>query len=305
MSSRTKRGKLGKDLDVLLGVGDTPRAHRDTTDEPSAGRSGVTIGAEPAGLQFLPLEMLRPGKYQPRQDFDEASLQELAESIQSQGVLQPIVVRAISDNQWEIIAGERRWRASQLAGIEKIPALIRDVSDEATIAMALIENIQRENLNAIEEAEALRRLQTEFALSQQQVAERVGKSRPVIANLMRLLVLEPVVKAMLEAGDLNTGHGKVLLGLEGSDQIKAAKKVAKGKLSVRQTEGLVKSVLGLTSKSVKPDTPTNPDVLRLERELSGRLGSSVTITQGKGQQGKLVITYSSFDELDGILGRIH
>ena len=305
MSSRTKRGKLGKDLDVLLGVADTPRAHQNTSDEPSASREGVTVGAETAGLQFLPLEMLRPGKYQPRQDFDEALLRELADSIQSQGVLQPIVVRAISDGQWEIIAGERRWRASQLAGIEKIPALIRDVSDEATIAMALIENIQRENLNAIEEAEALRRLQTEFALSQQQVAERVGKSRPVIANLMRLLVLEPVVKAMLEAGDLNTGHGKVLLGLEGSAQIKAAKKVVRGQLSVRQTESLVKSVLGLTSKPTKPDTATNPDVLRLERELSGRLGSSVTITQGKGQQGKLVIAYSSFDELDGILGRIH
>jgi len=171
--------------------------------------------------------------------------------------------------------------------------------------MALIENIQRENLNAIEEAEALRRLQTEFALSQQQVAERVGKSRPAIANLMRLLVLEPVVKAMLEAGDLNTGHGKVLLGLEGSAQIKAAKKVARGQLSVRQTESLVKSVLGLIPKPTKPNTATNPDVLRLERELSGRLGSSVTITQGKGQQGKLVIAYSSFDELDGILGRIH
>ena len=142
---------------MLLGVADTPRAHQNTSDEPSAGREGVTVGAETAGLQFLPLEMLRPGKYQPRQDFDEALLRELADSIQSQGVLQPIVVRAISDGQWEIIAGERRWRASQLAGIEKIPALIRDVSDEATIAMALIENIQREDLNPLEEAAALRR----------------------------------------------------------------------------------------------------------------------------------------------------
>ena len=300
-----KRGKLGKDLDVLLGAVELPRSALGVPADAVSGVEGVTQGSDSTGLQFLPLERLRPGKYQPRQDFDEASLQELADSIRSQGVLQPIVVRAISDKQWEIIAGERRRRASQLAGIDKIPALIRDVSDEATIAMALIENIQRENLNAIEEAEALRRLQTEFALSQQQVADRVGKSRPVIANLMRLLVLEPVVKAMLETGGLNTGHGKVLLALEGSTQIKVAKKVLKGGLSVRQTESLVKSVQEPRSTTVQSDVAANPDVLRLERELSDRLGSSVTISQGKGQRGKLVITYSSFDELDGILGRIH
>jgi ParB family chromosome partitioning protein len=300
-----KRGKLGKDLDVLLGSVELPRMSPGGSDDAVINQEGVTRSSDNTGLKFLPLERLKPGKYQPRQEFDEASLQELAESIRSQGVLQPIVVRAIAEDQWEIIAGERRWRASQIAGIDKIPALIRDVSDEATIAMALIENIQRENLNAIEEAEALRRLQTEFALSQQQVAERVGKSRPVIANLMRLLVLEPVVKAMLETGGLNTGHGKVLLALEGTAQIKVAKKVLKGGLSVRQTESLVKSAQKPTATAVKDDTAANPDVMSLERELTGRLGSSVTIAQGKGQRGKLVITYSSFDELDGILSRIH
>ena len=304
MNKKTKRGKLGKDLDVLLGAV-KPSAAVQGLKNHLVGTPDDSLDIGNTGLQFLPLEKLRPGKYQPRQDFDSDSLEELAESIRSQGVLQPIVARAISDTQWEIIAGERRWRASQLAGIDKIPALIRDVSDEATIAMALIENIQRENLNAIEEAQALRRLQTEFALSQQQVAERVGKSRSVIANLLRLLVLEPVVRTMLEAGDLNTGHGKVLLALEGADQIKAAKKVAKGGLSVRQTESLVKSVQAPAAKPAELSSATNPDVLRLEQELSGRLGSSVTIIQGKGQQGKLVISYSSFDQLDGILGRIH
>jgi ParB family chromosome partitioning protein len=304
LNKKTKRGKLGKDLDVLLGTVTSSAAVQGSRKH-SVGVSGDSLDISNTGLQFLPLEKLRPGKYQPRRDFDSNSLEELAESIRSQGVLQPIVARAISDTQWEIIAGERRWRASQLAGIDKIPALIRDVSDEATIAMALIENIQRENLNAIEEAEALRRLQTEFALSQQQVAERVGKSRSVIANLLRLLVLEPVVRTMMEAGDLNTGHGKVLLALEGADQVKAAKKVVKGGLSVRQTESLVKSVRVSEVKPEEKGSATNPDVLRLERELSGRLGSSVKITQGKGQQGKLVISYSSLDQLDGILERIH
>lgn len=304
MSSKAKRGKLGKDLDVLLGAMSPAGADRGELNTGVVDSDGAAVGSDDAGLQFLPLEKLRPGKYQPRQDFDAVLLQELADSIRTQGLLQPIVARPINNGQWEIVAGERRWRASQLAGIDKIPALIRDVSDEATIAMALIENIQRENLNAIEEAEALRRLQTEFALSQQQVAERVGKSRPAIANLLRLLALEPVVKVMLETGELNTGHGKVLLALEGINQIKAAKKVARNGLSVRQTENLVKSVQKQKPQGTEPDVATNPDVLRLERELSGRLGSSVNITQGKGQKGKLVIHYSSFDELDGILSRI-
>ena len=305
MSTKRQRGKLGKDLDLLLGTPTSraPKAVVETlgseeTDE------GQTARPNPEGLRYLPLEKLQRGQFQPRRDFDDAPLKELSESIQTHGVLQPIVVRALGPDRWEIVAGERRWRASQMAGQERIPALVRAVDDEATIAMALIENIQREDLNAVEEAQALHRLQVEFALSQREIAERVGKSRSVIANLLRLLTLEPVVKAQLETGELDTGHGKVLLALEGAEQIKAAKAVAKKGLSVRQTEALVKSIQrgGLENKSGAD--ATDPDVARLERDLSDRLGSPVVITQGKGKSGKIVIRYSSLEELDGLLGRI-
>ncbi len=305
MSTKRQRGKLGKDLDLLLGTPTSraPKAAVETlgseeTDE------GQTARPNPEGLRYLPLEKLQRGQFQPRRDFDDAPLKELSESIQTHGVLQPIVVRALGPDRWEIVAGERRWRASQMAGQERIPALVRAVDDEATIAMALIENIQREDLNAVEEAQALHRLQVEFALSQREIAERVGKSRSVIANLLRLLTLEPVVKAQLETGELDTGHGKVLLALEGAEQIKAAKAVAKKGLSVRQTEALVKSIQrgGLENKSGAD--ATDPDVARLERDLSDRLGSPVVITQGKGKSGKIVIRYSSLEELDGLLGRI-
>ena len=305
MSIKRQRGKLGKDLDLLLGTPTSraPKAAVETlgseeTDE------GQTARPNPEGLRYLPLEKLQRGQFQPRRDFDDAALKELSESIQTHGVLQPIVVRALGPDRWEIVAGERRWRASQMAGQERIPALVRAVDDEATIAMALIENIQREDLNAVEEAQALHRLQVEFALSQREIAERVGKSRSVIANLLRLLTLEPVVKAQLETGELDTGHGKVLLALEGAEQIKAAKAVAKKGLSVRQTEALVKSIQrgGLENKSGAD--ATDPDVARLERDLSDRLGSPVVITQGKGKSGKIVIRYSSLEELDGLLGRI-
>lgn len=305
MSTKRQRGKLGKDLDLLLGTPTSraPKAAVETlgseeTDE------GQTARPNTEGLRYLPLEKLQRGQFQPRRDFDDAALKELSESIQTHGVLQPIVVRALGPDRWEIVAGERRWRASQMAGQERIPALVRAVDDEATIAMALIENIQREDLNAVEEAQALHRLQVEFALSQREIAERVGKSRSVIANLLRLLTLEPVVKAQLETGELDTGHGKVLLALEGAEQIKAAKAVAKKGLSVRQTEALVKSIQrgGLENKSGAD--ATDPDVARLERDLSDRLGSPVVITQGKGKSGKIVIRYSSLEELDGLLGRI-
>ena len=219
-------------------------------------------------------------------------------------MVQPIVVRPVGDRQWEIIAGERRWRASQMAGLERIPALIRDVSDEATIAMALIENIQRENLNPIEEAEALQRLQTDFSLSQQQLAERVGKSRPVIANLLRLLSLEAPVRAMIESGEIDTGHGKVLLALEGAEQVKVARQVVKRGCSVRQTEALVKAELTPGTPAAESSVRKDPDVARLEQDLSARLGAPVSLMNGKGDRGRLVISYSSLDELDGILRRI-
>lgn len=302
MSTKKQRGKLGKDLDLLLG---DLKAPIPSQDGPGQTESGALAREAQSGsrsdLRHLPLEQLRRGQFQPRRDFDEQTLAELADSIRVHGVLQPIVVRPLATGGWEIVAGERRWRASQIAGKDSIPAVVRDVGDEATVAMALIENIQRENLNAIEEAQALQRLQMEFTLSQQDIADRVGKSRPVIANLLRLLTLEPAVRVLLEAGHIDTGHGKVLLALQGGEQVKAAQQVAKKGLSVRQTEALVKSLQG---GSGSDSNGQDPDVARLERELSGRLGSPVAITQGKGGKGKIEIRYSSLDELDGILGRI-
>ena len=215
--------------------------------------------------------------------------------------MQPIVVRQVGNQRYEIVAGERRWRACQLAGLADIPALIRDISDEAAIAMALIENIQRENLNPIEEAMALRRLQSEFSLSQQEVATAVGKSRSVVANLLRLLSLESEVLEHLQSGALDTGHAKVLLALEGIQQTKAAKQVIDGRLSVRQTEALVKALLQ-TADSVA-EVVVDPNIARLSRELSEMLGTQVSIDDKKGR-GKIVIQYPSLDVLDGILRKI-
>ncbi len=300
MTARKRKGSLGKDLDMLLGASSTSV----NLASAQAGNTAAAVDNGKDGLRFLPLEKLQRGKYQPRRDFDQTSLEELAESIRSQGVMQPIVVRPIGEDRWEIIAGERRWRASQLAAIDRIPAVVREVSDEAAIAMALIENIQRENLNAIEEAHALKRLQSEFQLSQQQVAERVGKSRPMIANLLRLLTLEADVRQLIEQGQMDTGHGKVLLALEGPAQLKAARQVVNGGLSVRQTEALVKGILAGPKNSLGAQGQVDPDISRLERDLSGRLGAAVNINHAKSGRGKLVINYASLDELDGILKKI-
>ena len=307
MISRKKR--LAKDLDILIGAvkaevpaGQTAATHT-STEHLSSGQPPQN-GAAADGLRFIPLEHLQRGKYQPRREFEATALEELAASIRSDGVMQPIVVRALGEKRWEIIAGERRWRASQLAGIDRIPALVRDVSDESAIAMALIENIQRENLNAIEEALALKRLQQEFGLSQQQVAERVGKSRSSIANLMRLLLLEAEVRQMVETGQLDPGHAKVLLALEGPKQIKAAKQVVSGLLSVRQTESLVKSLLANETVTGQTSPGADPNITQLERSLSAKLGAAVNISHAKSGRGKLTISYTTLDELDGILGRI-
>ena len=290
----TKKRKLNRGLDALLGT--------DLTKKAPAGRAEAsTISPGDGDLRQLPLEFLQRGKYQPRIDFDEAALQELADSIKAQGVMQPIVVRSIGADRYEIVAGERRWRASQLAALDTIPAIVRNISDETAIAMALIENIQRENLNPLEEARALKRLQTEFDLSQQEVATAVGKSRPVIANLMRLLSLEREVSEMLEHGRIDAGHGKVLLALDGGDQVRAARKVADSKLSVRQTEALVKAILA-PAVDTAPQRK-DPDIDRLERQLSERFGTKVVI-ENKNGRGKLVIQYSDLDVLDGILNRI-
>ena len=290
----TKKRKLNRGLDALLGTDLTKKA-------PAGTAEASTISPGDGDLRQLPLEFLQRGKYQPRINFDEAALQELADSIKAQGVMQPIVVRSVGADRYEIVAGERRWRASQLAALDTIPAIVREISDETAIAMALIENIQRENLNPLEEARALKRLQTEFDLSQQEVATAVGKSRPVIANLMRLLSLEREVSEMLEHGRIDAGHGKVLLALDGGDQVRAARKVVDSKLSVRQTEALVKAMLA-PAVDTAPQRK-DPDIDRLERQLSERFGTKVVI-ENKNGRGKLVIQYSDLDVLDGILNRI-
>ena len=301
MSTRKRKGSLGKDLDVLLSA--TAVSSKPASTSQPEQKSSEENATTNTGLRQIPLEKLRRGKYQPRRDFEQVALQELAESIKSQGVMQPIVVRTQSGGYWEIIAGERRWRASQLAGLDTIPALVREVGDDAAIAMALIENIQRKDLNPVEEAVALKRLQQEFQLSQQQVADRVGKSRSSIANAMRILTLEPDVLTMVEQGLIDTGHGKVLLALEGRQQLKAARQVSRSSLSVRQTERLVKSLLLPDGGAGRTADRVDPDVQRLERELSEKLGARVTLkSQGPGG-GKLVITFSTNEELEGILTR--
>jgi len=295
----TKRRKLNRGLDALLGAELTKQKG---TEASSSINDAPIAGSGEGELKEIRLEKLQRGKYQPRMEFDQEALNDLADSIKAQGVMQPIVVRSVSDDRFEIVAGERRWRASQIAGLNSIPALVRDISDEAAIAMALIENIQRENLNPMEEARALKRLQTEFDLSQQEVANAVGKSRSVIANLLRLLSLEPDAAELLETGQIDAGHAKVLLALEGSQQVIAARKVADAKLSVRQTEVLVKALLNPNPSDF--EAKSDPDIDRLERKLSEQFGTKVSI-ENKNGRGRLIIQYSNLDVLDGILGRIH
>ena len=289
----TKRQSLGKGLDALLGIAEDVNANQ--------GMGADSAPLADGKLQQLPVELLQRGRYQPRRDFNADSLQELADSIASQGLIQPIVVRALDQGNYEIIAGERRWRAAQLAGIDEIPAIVREISDQATIAMALIENIQREDLNPVEESQALIRLQDEFKLTQQQVAEAVGKSRSAVTNLMRLAALQPLVQQQLERGDIELGHAKCLLALESELQIQAARTVASEGLTVRQTEVLIKK---LQSPAVEKKTTANQDILNLQQQLSEKLGAAVKIQHGAKGSGKLTIGYNSVDELDGILNHI-
>lgn len=296
MSAR-KRG-LGRGLDALLGAA--------TTKPSTSSSTGETTLAEATGdniLKELPVDLIQRGKYQPRRDMDPDSLQELADSIKAQGVMQPIVVRPISDTKYEIIAGERRWRATQLAGLDTIPALVREVPDNAAIAMSLIENIQREDLNPIEEAAALLRLQQEFELTQQEVANAIGKSRSTVANLLRLMTLQVDVRKMVEHGDLEMGHARALLGLELGQQSQAARTVVGKGLSVRQTEALVRHLLEREDKPVVQQTQ-DPNVRHLQDDLSERLGTRVEIKHGSSGGGKLVLSYSNLDQLDGILSHI-
>jgi ParB family chromosome partitioning protein len=268
--------------------------------------SGEEVAAVPAAdgsLRTLPVDIIQRGKYQPRVDMHQESLQDLADSIAAQGVVQPIVVRDIGEGRYEIIAGERRWRAAQLAGLHEIPAVIRDVEDRAAIAIALIENIQRENLNPLEEARALERLIEEFELTHEEAAEAVGRSRASVSNLLRLLDLEDTVKGMVEHGELEMGHARALLALSGARQVEAARQVIARGLSVRATEGLVKS-LQHPARHKTVVTKKDPNIQHLESNLADRLGASVTIRQGRGGKGKLEISYNSLDELDGILAHI-
>ncbi|GIZ10643.1 ParB/RepB/Spo0J family partition protein [Pseudomonas sp. NCCP-436] len=284
-----KRG-LGRGLDALL-AGNTVSALQEEAAK-----------ADTRELQYVPLDLIQRGKYQPRRDMDQTALEELAASIRAQGVMQPIVLRPIGGGRFEIVAGERRWRASQLAGQEKIPAMVRELPDEAAIAMALIENIQREDLNPIEEAVALQRLQQEFELTQQQVADAVGKSRATIANLLRLIALPDEIKTLLAHGDLEMGHARALLGLPLERQVEAARHVVARALTVRQTEALVRQ--WLNAKPAPQKAKTDPDISRLEQRLAERLGSPVQIKHGSGGKGQLVIRYNSLDELQGVLAHI-
>lgn len=287
----TKKRGLGRGLDALLGGANVAAIQEDAAQ------------ADVHELQQLPLDVIQRGKYQPRRDIDPVTLEELANSIRTQGVMQPIVVRSIGSGRYEIIAGERRWRASQQAGLDKIPAMVREVSDEAAIAMALIENIQREDLNPIEEAVALQRLQQEFQLTQQQVADAVGKSRVTISNLLRLIALPEEIKTLLAHGDLEMGHARALLGLPADQQVEGARHVVARGLTVRQTEALVRQWLS-KPESTKTEPKSDPDIVRLEQRLAERLGSPVQIKHGEKGKGQLVIRYSSLDELQGVLAHI-
>lgn len=292
-----KRG-LGKGLDALLGATSAKdKSLQNASTETANGTDSRTA------LLELPVDLIQRGKYQPRRDMDPDSLQELADSIRAQGVMQPIVVRPISDKKYEIIAGERRWRATQLAQLETIPVVVRDVSDEAAIAMALIENIQREDLNPIEEAASLQRLQREFELTQQEVATAVGKSRSTVANLLRLMSLQEDVRISLERGDIEMGHARALLGLEATDQSQAARVVVGKGLSVRQTEALVRNILS-QKDSAPVSKALDPNIRQLQDDLSQRIGAKVQIQHTAKGKGKLVLSYSSLDELDGILKHI-
>ncbi|MEA2093865.1 MAG: ParB/RepB/Spo0J family partition protein, partial [Pseudomonadota bacterium] len=267
--------------------------------------AGAPVEARPVDgdLRALPVDIIQRGKYQPRVDMHPESLQELADSISEQGVVQPIVVRGIGEGRYEIIAGERRWRAAQQAGLHEIPAVIRDVDDRSAIAIALIENIQRENLNPLEEARALKRLIDEFEVTHEEAAQAVGRSRAAVSNLLRLLDLEDAVKEMVERGELEMGHARALLALGGAKQLKAAQQVIAQGLTVRATERLVQQLQ--KPKTSRPAAPsTDPDIQRLETRLADTLGASVVIRHGQAGKGKLEIGYNSLDELDGILEHI-
>ena len=278
------RGGLGKGLDTLL---------------PPI----VDVDGEAAAPASLPVDALHRGRHQPRMNIDDAGIEELAQSIRAQGVIEPVVVRPRLAGGYEIIAGERRWRAAQRAGLATVPAVVREADDRQALALALIENIQREDLNPLEEAQALKGLLKEYALTHEQLAEAVGKSRTAVSNLLRLLNLAAAVRDFLAAGDLEMGHARALLPLPAEQQASVAERVVGRGLSVRQTEALVRRLLA-GDDDPGADAPADADTRALERNLSERLGARTSIVSGKGGKGRIVIRYGSLDELEGVLSRI-
>ncbi|RAU18050.1 chromosome partitioning protein ParB [Nitrincola tibetensis] len=298
-----KRG-LGRGLDALLsGIGDEAVAVPvSKAKESFQSENNLSVDGE---LKHLPLGIIQRGRYQPRRDIEPQALEELAASIKNQGIMQPIVVRTIDDGRYEIIAGERRWRAAQLAGLQSIPVLVREVADEAASAMALIENLQRENLNPMEEAIALHRLQTEFELTQQQVADTVGKSRSAISNLLRLMNLTDAVKKRLEHGDIEMGHARALLALEDELQISAAEQVIHENLSVRETEHLVKKIsAGEPLAPVVKTKKVDESLQSLSGSLSRHFSTPVKITENAQGKGKISISYASAEQLEQIIAQL-
>lgn len=291
----SKKPRLGRGLDALLG------SDLDDEDE-IATKSGN--GANGEILRQLPVDLLQRGRYQPRTHMRQEALEDLAESIRTQGVIQPILVRELATGDYEIIAGERRWRAAQLAELDTVPVVVKDIPDEAVAAVALIENIQRENLNPIEEASAFQRLIEEFSMTHQQVAESVGRSRTGVTNLLRLLSLNEAVRHMIDHGDLDMGHARALLGLADADQPRVGREVVEKDLSVRETERLVKKLQSGEGKKPAAKPAIDADIRNLQEALSDTLGAKVSIQHQKSGKGKLVIQYNSNDELEGILSRI-
>lgn len=292
---------LGRGLDALLA---TSKSYTDKYNENNAAQ--LSTSTEKSELQHIPIEFLQPGKYQPRKDMADQALEELAASIRVQGIIQPIIVRQIENEQYEIIAGERRWRAAQLARLHVVPCLVRDMPNEAAVAIALIENIQREDLNAMEEAQALERLMVEFKLTHQQVAQAVGKSRTTVSNIMRLNGLQTSVKTLLEHGDIDMGHARALLALDGQMQEQLAHQVAEKGLTVRETERLVKKAQEVPNQPehVKSPKTVDPDVKRLEISIAEKLGTNVKIDHNRSGKGKMVISFEDLEQLEGILAYI-
>jgi len=322
-----KRG-LGRGLDALLAGSAEPQpiptredvknalgaknalAMRDAIASPASRDSDAEPAQEngaAAGLAEVPVDQIFRGQYQPRRHFDEAALDDLAASIKSQGLMQPIVLRPRLTGGYEIVAGERRWRAAQRAGLHAVPSIVRDIEDEQAMAMALIENIQREDLNPLEEALAMQRLRDEFELTQQELADTLGKNRATVGNMLRLLNLAPTARTLLERGEIEMGHARALLSLEPAQQDALAREVAERSLTVRETERRVGALSSPAKKSAAASRKQvkDADTQRLEQQLSEKIGAPVVIEQGSGGKGKLVISYSSLAELDGVLGHLN